>query len=42
MFLQIVSKTGVPAMGVVEKRAVAIYISLGSFVKNVSDAAGVE
>jgi hypothetical protein len=36
------SKTGVPSVDVVEERAVAINISLGPFVKNISDSTGVE
>jgi hypothetical protein len=36
------SKTGVSSMGVVEKRAVTINVSLGALVKNMSDAADVE
>src|ERR1043166_1680473 len=40
--LQVMSKTGVATMRVVEKRAVTVDVSLGPFVKNVSDAGGVE
>src|SRR5215470_6632683 len=40
--LQVMSETGVAAMGVIEERAVAVDVSLGPFVKNVGDAAGVE
>ena len=35
-------KTGMSSMGVVEKRAVTIDVSLGAFVENMSDGAGVE
>ena len=40
--IQIMSESGVPPMGVVEKRTVTINVSLGALVKNMSDAAGVE
>src|SRR5262245_13923429 len=42
VLLQVLSKSGVPAMGVVEKRAVTINVSFGAFVKNMRDAACVE
>src|SRR5437899_6314728 len=40
--LQIISKTGFPAMRVVEERAVAIDVSLDALVKNLRDSACVE
>ena len=40
--LQIISKTGFPAMRVVEERAVAIDVSLDALVKNLRDSARVE
>src|SRR5262245_39850574 len=40
--LQVVSESGVTTMGVIEERAVAVDVSLGPFVKNVSDATRVE
>jgi hypothetical protein len=41
-FFQIISKPGMPSMGIVEKRAVTINVSLDALVKNVSDSARVE
>jgi hypothetical protein len=35
-------EAGVTAMRVIEERAVAVDVSLGALVKNMSDAAGVE
>ncbi len=39
--LQVMRKTGVSSMGVIEERAVTVNVSLRAFVKYVSDAAGV-
>jgi hypothetical protein len=39
---QVMSESGVALVGVVEKRAVAINVSLSAFVKNMSDSTGVE
>jgi len=40
--LQVMRKTGVSSMGVIEKCTVTINVSLGPLMENVSDAARVE
>ena len=39
---KVMSQSGVPSMGIVEKRAVTIDVSFCALVKNMSDAASVE